>query len=1364
VNLDQILKTLEDNTSGGTLALPATAFGSGSIQTLLSAYLPAGLPLTIEAAQIGSDASSVTAQGNGATAPFAGTAVKAVFTVDADGQAALSLNATAASGWNLGTAFAQLNDSFLEKLNFSQVTLTLNSTSTATAFSLSTPPPLQLESTLGLGGSYAAVQWLLGDTATFDISGPVAINDDAPIFSFKLPIASKLNIGILGELQPAFVLSSKAKPWKDQSGKEQIAADLRFGMSTTIPLKGAAVPLFVDLSTPASLLTIGADLSQLANLGLSELGGYVVDADLASYVPSGNGFPGISAVAGLQFLLSPSARKIVSIRVQAAVSGDWPLIRGVSLTGAAVGFALLDPLGAKMIDASINGTVQWPGGALSMGAALRKTAGGVTADFFAALRDGSVIHLADILGYFLNADVPAQLDLDLFDFGLQVPSFNWYLQTGLTGDWQLPLGFTTVALTGASADLQRASGTTTGTIAAQATVAGIVFSSTWDLNKQFTLEGKFPDINLNELGEKLTGTTLPSSLPAIRITGAQATLVVANASRAPITLAAQRLESASGEKMYDFLLSASATSNGNPLGSAFFEVRRTAGANGYVLGLAVPATWSPGDLFPPLAPLFSSLTFSNTGVVVATIPAQNLKLPNLTMPVPASLQPGLTAFTTLKLKGNGLDLLSELFASDVTLNLVAVIDSDTPVNSLIQASLPAFSVNRDFTFKELGIDFKPGALEFSVVMAIALKIGNETLTINGSGAVKSEPPAVAIALALANWVEPFGISGLTVLDAGVSIKIGSVGAVIGMLGRFLIGQAPRSFIFMIAASIVDFEVPGALLFELQPTEDTLKLTDLIQQFTTLKLGSVPVLNAIAFKTISLAVVDDPNGFTIGTVHFDPGIRVTADVLFYDWEVDVDVAVNTKRGVYAKGSMNLPIDVGDGMLVLSDVAGTKGPSFLIDTAAFVSGVALVDRDAPTLSQAYRDSSQSSLELARQIAERPNSPQHRLLLSGEAASYLELNGKVQLLHGSIEQSIYLKASRDTLDFQYKFNFLGITEELSCNFSAEKMSLAASAKFGFSLKIDLPALEIAGVTVIPAIYIPGVSAGLTMGVGLQFKPVGGSFSMGLSFSLGGHSFSPGFAITLADIGSDIAQLWDAIATWLKNNVKKLFEDILKSIEAFADAIASGLISFGNDLVAAAKAIKAAFNATIEQVGEAFKQIGYAFEDAAKAIASAFNTTVEAVVGVLKDIWVKASEACSAVGANSLMLPGSGSEPPFHGLQAAPSAVAEPAARAWGQMLVDLAPRPGARTFLYNYYLHQPEMTRLMQTNATVHWRLRQANAASGPPQSTVEHFARVLEALQPSASPGLAASIGTMLRILLPYRSCSYAVFLQSFEVAA
>lgn len=477
----EIETVLKAHLVGTDLRLPADAFGAGAVATVLARYLPPAATLDVADAVLTPGDGIVTVAGAGTAAPFAGTRIEAVF--DGTGaEIALRLRATAASGWRFDTAFDRLAGSVLELLDYDDVTLDLSSSAPeATALTLATKAKFN--------GDVGAIGWLLGDIASFALSGPITMTGTVPIFALQADLV-QIDLQPLGSLTPAFQIASAALAWGPKASK--IAAHVTIGLVAKVTVKGQSVPIFFDLSTPTSLVPITVDLSGVANLGLAELGSLVGGADLVSYVPTSSGFPGIKAVAGLDFLIVPAQRAIVSIGVEAGLSGDWPIRAGVDLTGGRMSFTILDPLGAKNIDASIEATVGWPGGTLGVGVAIAKTAEGLTGTLYAALREGSVVHINDVIGYFLSVDIPAVLDLDGLDLGITLPSLDWYFDTSLTGDWALPLGFTSIALTGASAALAHSGGQTNGSIAATATLAGIDFDVVWNLMSNCCSRAVFP--------------------------------------------------------------------------------------------------------------------------------------------------------------------------------------------------------------------------------------------------------------------------------------------------------------------------------------------------------------------------------------------------------------------------------------------------------------------------------------------------------------------------------------------------------------------------------------------------------------------------------------------------------------------------------------------------------------------------------------------------------------------------------------------------------------------------------------------------------------------------------------------------------
>ncbi|MEI9918530.1 MAG: hypothetical protein WDO14_06985 [Bacteroidota bacterium] len=145
------------------------------------------------------------------------------------------------------------------------------------------------------------------------------------------------------------------------------------------------------------------------------------------------------------------------------------------------------------------------------------------------------------------------------------------------------------------------------------------------------------------------------------------------------------LNNASGE--YAFSLGATATVNGNSLGTGVFQVRKTAANYGYLVGFIVTQSWSPAQMWSNLSGIFGDLSFTNSGLIISTLPAGTaVALPGMKMPsAPATVSPGFTFFSTLSLTGNILEPVSHLFSDNVVFNLLAIVDTANPMNSRFQA-------------------------------------------------------------------------------------------------------------------------------------------------------------------------------------------------------------------------------------------------------------------------------------------------------------------------------------------------------------------------------------------------------------------------------------------------------------------------------------------------------------------------------------------------------------------------------------------------------------------------------------------------------------------------------------------------------
>lgn len=1337
MTLDDVLKILKAHAPNNQLALGPDAFGaSAPVSKLLTAEVPGThLKTTVTKLELDSANNRVLLTGTGTAAPVTKMGVTAYFTLD-DTAVEMQLTATAVAGWTYADSFPQLAGSFAEHLAFSDATLLLDSHDLP-AFSAAVLPGASIGPQVFNGklGFAEDIAWLLGNKADLTISGAVTLQDGMPAFDFKVDVG-KISIPPLGDLEGSFSFSGavnkrEIEPIGGGAKTTEYDTALDLGLRVEIQIGSVDVALFVDLST-AGLLQVTAAFAAGKQIALSDLSGVSGGADLSTALPKGGSYdPGSSfALGALSMTISPTKQQVSSVSVMLEGAPNWPLFKGTTISGVGIGLQVMDPKGQKLVQGQVFGDISWPGGTLrATGTYTRSVEGKSTLTIEVGLTEGSTIHVTTVLNMLLNASVPGDLDIDELDLIFTPSSGDISLTTDVKGDWPINLGIVTVKLEQAGLEIARAGGQTTGQIYARAAIGPAELSGVWTLPKDFKLSGTLTKAEtLNDIIKAVTDIDPPAGMPVIDITGASATISV---SQTPAFFAT-RLSAA--QTVYDFSAQASASVEKGgktvPLGTAFFEVRKGQQGFGFLAGFKLPDNWSPADLVPELRGVFSLLVFNQTGMLISSIEAKDIQIAGLNLPaLPQSVDPSIVVFTSLKLEG-ALTPIGKIFSSPVEcpveFDLLAVLDLRTPLSSTITASLRTLHTNNTLQINDVKLVIAPGDLRLVLTIDAQIKVGDEQLAISGSATAQLKQGLdIHIDLVITEWKNPFGIHGLIVKTFGLSIGLSDGQPTIGVIGSFEIGETDP-FLFTLALQVDDFEVPGAIAFKLDSASGRiLMLSDLIEQFVPdLDVSHVPVLDAVGFARIDFLLVDDPNGFRIGEVYFPPGIRLDADIVIYDWEGKFDIAVNQSKGIYAKGSISKPIDLGDGLLVISDTEGTKGPDVLIDTSAFISGLAMTGRQGFRLGQI--DLATGGHLIAYGDSRLP------VRVTAGAATYLELDASVSLLK-VYKQAIKIAVSTDRFDFLYEFEFLGIKEQLSCNFSQAQKSFAATADFSFDFKLDTNPLKINGVTVVPALKFDGPAASLDLGIGLTWSGTpDGSLSAHIAFAWRGYAFDFKAELTLADIENALDKAWQAITAWIASNLRQFLEPLIKDIETFVDAIKNGVLEFAHDAIVIGAAIYNLFVDTVsdlaKEIALGLKTLAFSFAEIVQAIAQLFNLSVQEASKIVSAIWGQ----CSMAGADALLY-----APMARQVHVQSRVHALPP-----RLLIDLQATQQGQQFLLHYYEHQAELVALLTARPEIAARVESAtrafdrSAMTGAPLAPA--LLDVVDAIMPLASDRLRESL--------------------------
>lgn len=1343
-----IYDTLTAHMSGTTLTLTRDAF-PGDIADVLAEYFPPDGSLVIDDVELVRDGDAVTfANATGVSAPLGGTTINARF-APGTGQVSesgvvMTLTAVPPAGWKLSDGWPLLAGGSTDQLSVTEATLTLSSV----AVDNGPAKGLSFAGTIGFPPAWQVLIWLLGGSTSVLVASPIGQKGTAPSFAFTASIGA-VELPVLGTLKVSFVctsviISGAAQPPEshvlapiepaeprpalpagggfgggadDQAGARAEGdgpiyspwvPQVTLGVTATIQIAGTPVPITVDLSAPASNLTITADVSALSLVALTDLVQVLDGTDLSTALPPKSDFdPGqFFTLNSLSFTLNPAARTLVSAGLSLGTHKAWPITDGLS--AGPVTFTFLVGFAPKMIAASLTGDINFTGGSFGLGAYYP----GFT--FTGGLTPGSSIDLSALLAKVLN-NTPVNRTLILSELDFVVQPLNggsFSLATELTGDWKFPVGAAELALTRAYLELDRQSNGnsgsgTTGAIGVSGKLtppAGtgdpITFDGTWKLPGSFALNGKFPDLDLTALASKVAGVQPPPGVPDVALTDG---------------VVAVLLDVGTGE--YSFALATSASINGTHLGSALFAARKTSTAFGFLIGFVVNEGWSPAQVWPDFSDIFGKLVFTDSGLLISTLPAGSpINLPNLTMPsLPATVSPGFSFFSTLAMQGAILGPLANVFDQGVTLDLLAIVDTNTPANSAFKAIFKGSSVNNSIAWTDIVVTLRPAALSFSIKAGATFTIEDEKLTLSGEGTIDLEPPAVTFSLLIENWRHPFGINNLVVKQFGLQVGIKEEGVTIGLLGAFQIGTEPRTFTLVVGGEIIDFEAPGAIIFQLDSDDQNnpLMLSDVITQFTQLDMSSVPVLNAIGFRKLDFAVVDDPNGFSIGDYHFPPGIGIAADIFIYSWEAKFGLQVNWGKGIIASGSISEPISLG-GVLIISNADGTKGPSGSIDTSQLPSRT---DRHA--------------LERRRE----------QLAIGAGAQPYFTLDGRIRFL--GIDESVKASAAGKSFDFELSWAFLDVVRaNLACSLG-DATHFSASALIGFDLDVTLGPYSVGGVELIPQVHIDGPKAALAFGI--QIDPtVIFEMSLRLKFAWGSLGFDIGFTLTAADIAHELTNLWNALITWLKDNVGKLFADLLADVAKWVKALEDELKALGEDIAKVADALANFFKTTVEDAAAFLKRLGFAFLAIVNALVDFFKVAFDTAYAIVESLW----DDCAMENAQ----------------QQAYDPTAPERRYTVPDMAYALTASPGGQQLLATYFRHSGELDVLLAPHPYLADRLAslaRSHQRSSDMRLMCDTAVRALVAVAPAASPELSEDIDELIPLLMRYRTMSTAGVLADLE---
>ncbi|MFB9327998.1 hypothetical protein ACFFSY_18895 [Paenibacillus aurantiacus] len=513
----------------------------------------------------------------------------------------------------------------------------------------------------------------------------------------------------------------------------------------------------------------------------------------------------------------------------------------------------------------------------------------------------------------------------------------------------------------------------------------------------------------------------------------------------------------------------------------------------------------------------------------------------------------------LILQGAGLEFVEKLIGRKELPLLLHAAESFTEAEVSVDLKQKIVLLPDVIIFDQFAIDIDPQPLVMELICEATITIFGTALPQFRTSATIEEGRTELSLETIEPWENVFGIRGFKInkaifeMETAPSPKYGIYGDVaisdktIRMAAQ-LIGNAPS----MIAGSL----------------QGELSLKETIRDLVGLQL---PDILDLSIKDFNIYAVADPQGVTIGDIHFDPGFALQGTLGILGLDLFVKVIVDPHNGIYAHGSLSQIISLGD-VLKISNATGDGPPSATLDTRT------------PS----------------------PGTP---------APPILQLSGMFDLL--GLKESIEVSIEKSEFEFRLKKE-LGISEfELHCK--VKQPNFSAEGDFQFDLNVSTGPITVAG-------YNLGrikINTGFKGSTSVSFQD--GQFRMSIDgkFHFQGNELSlPKLQLT-AQLES-LEKLPELIKQQISDNAGELFKDMLADPNKWLQGIKDELIEGVENV---SKVLKDKFSRSAEQIGTDIRNtLGLGSAAAAQGLKD-INEGAENIARVLKALGDPSGEVRAAL-----------------------------------------------------------------------------------------------------------------------------------------
>jgi hypothetical protein len=930
------------------------------------------------------------------------------------------------------------------------------------------------------------------------------------------------------------------------------------------------------------------------------------------------------------------------------------------------------------------------------------------------------------------------------------------IESDIASNWKIRAGICDIAITNAGFTLnydKKFSGNLRGTAEFSQPPAlmdlgkePIVFDVDWNIPGAFTLKGEFPEINITDLSKQLLGTfdvPYPEGFPQISFTNTTAILTIGG-------------ENSGSTMDCDFSLESTVNIFNKDIG-AVFQITKKGNDFGFITGLWT-GDWdfSPAKQWPEyFGEILKGINFSNTGIIISSLNETNLSLDKLPANLPREIKKGITLFTTINItKASLLGVFNDYLPDNIKCSLYALIGYPIDQSKMI-VSIEGPSTSKAVSFDELGIILNAADKSIGLKANVSLtfnEIAGENkgkpvkVTFIGGGKVdyegqltfsfgiKAEQETLSFQeinnniLSLLDynensfeisdkkslgWKDPFGITGLTIENFMGTITAGAKTFDLGFIGAIRIGKGDKE-IYLAGGGIgglVAYTTPYIkfLKFVIKKEEsktNELSITELLEYYTSIELNSVPVLNQLILQEFQIILVIDTKDFVNETTNasYAPGFFMCGKIIFYGFKIMFDIEVNFKKGIKASGSIDKPIVLGGGAFIFSAADNPnepkviegekKGPRALIDTSA---------------------------------------------LTQPGKKMIEVSGRLEILGSYISVFAEVENNSFIIDTKLDVGFLKgkLTGKLT-----ESREFTGSVGGQVKFNVDIPYIKLPnGTIVIPAFKL---DIDLIFTINLEIKKdlkfnVKGSFKWE-SLTLTVNFDLPGI--------KNFSEITDKIRDFFINNVNKVFYDVIKTAEAWVNAIKEKLFTVGDE---AAKMLSKGFNVVAKEAVKFMKDIGIPVDKIQIALERLWGETPPEAQRLIRE----AMGACAVTNAAQLLL-----KPNEFNVQPFPEFIYDIGKTEKGQDL--LVPFYANMDTISDIAMNDPDINARLQR---MHYDYSQTEIVN---EYIVEDLIVLINEISTSQSNSFSASVNNdfqddmelIMQKLRPLRRLSYPEFINSF----